>query len=286
MIAPRTLCSACGEETPHEKLYDKAGCELFRCGQCGLGSTNVPKNLDPGNLYDESYFTGGQRDGYVDYVGSEAVLRSEFRRTVNFVKRRCRPGSRLLEIGCAYGFFLLEAREQYDCIGIELAERAVQYAQDRALNILPGIADAANLSHIGKVDIIIMLDVIEHLPNPYETLTLCERYLNPGGAIMFTTGDFGSTFAKVTGKNWRLMTPPQHLFFFTKASVDRIARRLGMTIETFDHPWKTVPLSLILFQLPRLIGLRLEGEPPKIGNSIGFPVNLFDAMRVVLRKCP
>src|SRR5262249_2255857 len=81
---------------------------------------------------------------------------------------------------------------------------------------------------------------------------------------------------------WRLMTPPQHLWYFTRASIERFARPLGLRMESFDHPWKIVPVSLITFQLRRMLGLRPAGTPA--ASRVGVPVNLFDAMRLVLGK--
>jgi hypothetical protein len=104
---------------------------------------------------------------------------------------------------------------------------------------------------------------------------------NPGGIIVITTGDFGSMAARLTGARWRLMTPPQHLWFFTHESIRRLAAGLGLVVEHVDHPWKIVPASLIIFQLRRMLGLG-----PRTMASIsrcGIPLNLFDAMRVVLR---
>jgi hypothetical protein len=78
------------------------------------------------------------------------------------------------------------------------------------------------------------------------------------------------------------MTPPQHLWFFTQASMRRLSAALGLALEHVDHPWKIVPASLIVFQLRRMLGLR--GNGLTTASRIGVPVNLFDAMRVVLRK--
>jgi hypothetical protein len=64
----------------------------------------------------------------------------------------------------------------------------------------------------------------------------------------------------------------------------RLAGGLGLAVERLDHPWKTVPASLILFQLRRMFGV--QGSAVTAGSSIGVPVNLFDAMRIVLRKPP
>ena len=138
------------------------------------------------------------------------------------------------------------------------------------------------LAKIGALDVVTLFDVIEHLPQPQDVLALACRQLKPGGVIVLTTGDFASLAARVMGAKWRLMTPPQHLWFFTRDSVRRMASALGLTMVHFDHPGKIVPLSLIGFQLRRMLGMR--NRPAAGASRIGIPVNLFDAMRVVLRK--
>jgi hypothetical protein len=62
----------------------------------------------------------------------------------------------------------------------------------------------------------------------------------------------------------------------------RLAARLRLRMENLDHPWKIVPLSLVTFQLRRMFGRPSSGLSP--ASNVGLPVNLFDAMRVVLRK--
>ena len=273
-------CPACGTATRQQFLYDKNGCHILRCTQCGLGRAETG-DFDPGSYYTADYFSGGHDDGYADYLGAEPILRREFAGTVDFI-RRFKPSGRLLDVGCAYGFFLQEAKQVYDVSGIELAEDAAAHCRQTGLRVLSGIADEASLTELGAMDVIVLLDVIEHLPSPAETLALCARHLNPGGVLVITTGDFGAMTARLAGAHWRLMTPPQHLWFFSRDSIRRMAAPLGLALEHFDHPWKLVPLSLITFQLRRMAGFR----PRRVTapGSVGLPVNLFDAMRVVLRK--
>jgi SAM-dependent methyltransferase len=273
-------CPACGRGTVQRYLYSKNRCDILQCQDCGIGRTETA-GFDPAAYYTKGYFSGQHADGYADYVGAEHVLRREFARVADFVHKQ-RPGGKLLDVGCAYGFFLQEAKRHYEVAGIELAEDAVAHARRSGLTVLHGVADEATLDQLGMMDVIVLLDVIEHLPDPRETLALCARHLNPGGIVVITTGDFASPSARLAGAQWRLMTPPQHLWFFTRAAMQNLADSMGLRLESFDHPWKLVPLSLILFQLRRMLGGRPTGQAQ--GSGFGLPVNLFDAMRVVMRK--
>jgi SAM-dependent methyltransferase len=273
-------CPACAQVTELRFLYSLNCCNIRRCTTCGLGQAETPA-FDPTSYYTETYFSGEQADGYADYLAAEPVLRREFARTVAFI-RQSRDGGRLLEIGCAYGFFLHEAKRYFDVSGIELAADAAIYCQRAGLSVSLGVADEITLHRDANVDVIVMLDVIEHLPDPRGTLVLLSRHLVPGGIIVITTGDFGSVAARLCGRYWRLMTPPQHLWFFGRESIIRLAGSLGLRVERVDHPWKIVPLSLIVFQLRRMLHLSVRAHSS--GAGVGLPLNLFDAMRVVLRK--
>lgn len=277
--APRD-CPACAQVMEHRYLYSLNGCDILRCRSCGLGQAEAPA-FDPASYYTSKYFSGQRSDGYADYLAAEAVLRREFSRTVSFI-RKWHNGGRLLEIGCAYGFFLHEAKKYFNVSGIELAADAATYCQRSGLSVVRGVADETTLRGDEKADVIVMLDVIEHLPDPRGTLNLLSRHLCPGGIIVITTGDFGSLAAGLSGRYWRLMTPPQHLWFFSRESIIRLAASLGLSVEHVDHPWKIVPLSLIKFQLRRMLHLSRRVQSP--GSGIGLPVNLFDTIRVVLRK--
>jgi SAM-dependent methyltransferase len=273
-------CPACGSKTSHQHLFRKNGRDILQCTECGLGRADA-HGFDPGSYYTREYFSGGHVDGYADYLAAEPVLRREFAATVEFIRRYHRTG-RLLEVGCAYGFFLQEGKRYFEVCGIELAEDAAAYCRERDVRVLTGVADEAHLAALGAMDVIVLLDVIEHLPEPHETLALCARHLRPGGLIVLTTGDFASPLARMAGARWQLMTPPQHLWYFTPKSCERLASRLNMRVEAIDHPWKLVPLSLILFQLGRFFGLKVSETA--IASRWGVPVNLFDAMRLVLRR--
>lgn len=282
MSADPKFCPSCATQTSHRFKWQKDGCRVVQCVGCGLGSADA-KGFDPRAYYTQSYFDGTASDGYADYVGSEDVIRAEFRQTLKDLRRDV-AGGRLFEIGAAYGFFLAEAAPYFQGRGIEMSDHAASFARGRGLDVSTGPAEAAVFQENAPFDAIVMLDVIEHLEDPARVIQLCAEHLKPGGALMITTGDFASLCARVFGARWRLMTPPQHLWFFTPESVAKMGARFGLAAVRTEHPWKKVPLSLIAYQLGRMSGIKLPARLLEGLSGLGLPINLFDAMRVTLRK--
>lgn len=274
-------CPVC-ENQDFRKLYVKWGHDILRCERCGLGVAKVDPQFDPAEQYGRDYFHGGRCDGYSDYTGSEAVLRSEFRRTLKHLRSSGLSKGRLLEIGCAYGFFLQEAQRYYQCVGIDVAEDAISFGRERDLDVHCGQFDEAFAAQMGRFECVVMLDVIEHVTDPRELLLSAYRSLNEGGLIMIATGDWESLVGRASGKYWRLMTPPQHLFYFSRRNLTALLRSCGFQVLSLTKPWKFVPLGLVMYQSFRRFGM----DVPLIKkfNRFGVPLNLFDAMRVIAKK--
>ena len=102
-----TGCPACGEAA-RETLFTKDGWPVARCAACSL--VYVDAHLDRAALdaiYGRDYFEG---DAFADYLGERddrlIGARDRARLLADVV-----PGGRLLDIGCAAGFFL-EAASQ------------------------------------------------------------------------------------------------------------------------------------------------------------------------------
>jgi SAM-dependent methyltransferase len=274
-------CLVCGVSATAEPLYRIRDFEIVRCTECGLGRALTPPGFDPARIYTEAYFQGGQADGYANYQGSRGVLSADFRRVLRDLAAAGARDGRLLEIGCAYGFFLDVARASFQVSGVELASPAVAACRARCLDVVQE-ADEAFYRSRAPFDAVVMLDVLEHLEAPGEVLRSIHCYTRPGAVLVVSTGDFGSLAARLLGRRWRLMTPPQHLWFFTELSLARLLRRHGFRVLRTSRPWKLVPIQLIAYQLARYLGgqdwLRRAHIPG------GVSVNLFDAMRVIAER--
>lgn len=276
------FCPSCNQTTSRKFLYHKVGIPIVQCPICGLGKA-CPDEFNPETYYDASYFNGNKPDGYSDYLGAKNVLQEHFQKELDLLKKLGIQGGVLLELGCAYGYFLEVAQHHYKINGLEICEAAVADCQARGLfGVQHGAISAETLAPMPMADVVALLDVIEHLPEPRAALEAAASKLRPNGLLLVTTGDFSSLCAKMMGRYWRLMTPPQHLWYFTPRSLQQMCKSLDLEMIYIDHPFKKVPLGLIIYQLCRY--LSFSPHLPSWIHRLGLPVNLFDAMRVVLRK--
>ena len=279
MMRSSMYCPVCGERRDCIQVFVRGIFPILRCSACSVGMTQLPENFSAAGIYTEAYFQGGQADGYSDYVGSESVLRGEFRTALQELRSAGCSSGKLLELGCAYGFFLAEAIAFFEVQGIEVSDSAVRFCRSRGFDVEQGTLTAEYVGRSAPFDAVVMLDVVEHLMEPDRVMELVHRAMKPGGKLMLTTGDWESGLSRIMGRNWRLMTPPQHTFFFSPRTMSAMLERVGFDVIACRKPWKTVPFGLITYQLGRIMGM---SRPPRLsGIHFGIPINLFDAFRMV-----
>src|SRR5262249_24441394 len=106
--------------------------------------------------------------------------RAEFRHVLAYLLKKTHGRGSLLEFGCAYGFFLREASKHFAGVeGIELSADAARHCMAAGLKVAAGAVDHTTLG--GPYDVAVGLDVIEHLPDPQETVRLVGARLKPRG---------------------------------------------------------------------------------------------------------
>ena len=63
-----TSCHICGGQT-FSQLFAKSGFDILKCASCAIVFTRIPSDFDVLSIYDESYFQGGQTDGWAGPTG-------------------------------------------------------------------------------------------------------------------------------------------------------------------------------------------------------------------------
>jgi 2-polyprenyl-3-methyl-5-hydroxy-6-metoxy-1,4-benzoquinol methylase len=203
------------------------------------------------------------------------------------------PGARVLEVGCAYGYFLELLRGRYpDSVGVDVSEVAVTAARDRGLDARAG--DLLEVDVQGSFGAVCLWDTIEHLAAPDAVLRRATELLAPGGHVFLTTGDFGSLLARMQGLRWRQIHPPTHLFYFTRRSLARLCQRVGLKVLAFETVTVHRRLSSSLkgweqrypasrsARLARWLRLAL----PERVRDFDFPLNVGDTLFLAARKEP
>lgn len=134
-------------------------------------------------------------------------------------------GKTILDVGCGLGGKLVFYAEQgaRKVVGIDLrafsaasGSRLASQVDDRVIHI--AVADGAELPFVDNAfDVVISVNVLEHVKNPFWVLRECQRVLRPGGRLYLHFPPFYSPWgAHLDG--W-INFPWPHLFFSERALV-------------------------------------------------------------------
>jgi 2-polyprenyl-3-methyl-5-hydroxy-6-metoxy-1,4-benzoquinol methylase len=224
-------------------MYKKKGYHIGRCKRCGL--VQVLDEIDDRTLpelYGRSYYEGENEFVYADYLAKSEQKSRDYEWRLATICRRnnISESGTCLEIGCAFGLFLDVARRHgWKTKGFELSAHSARYARERLGLDVSDEPHALEKVESASHDLVVMWDVIEHLSSPLEVLKQLRRILKPGGVLALSTGDIGCFGARLYGKRWHLLMPPYHLFYFDRASIQKMLEAAGFTlrdVQSHGHP--------------------------------------------------
>jgi len=288
-------CNLCGssDRTPFKPENGKG---LVQCQNCGLVYVSPrPDAEELYALYGETYFKNDDSGtvGYHDYLADETNIRRTFNRRLDMLQEHIQPGQgrKLLDIGCATGFYIDEAAKRgWDVEGLDVSGFAVDYVQKvhghKAYNT--SVLDADFLEE-GAYSMISMWDVIEHVPDPKAHVERIANLLHSGGYVAFITPDVASLPARLTGKRWiGYKLSEEHVYYFSKQTLTRMLNDSGFDVVDAHHEGKFVTLRLFLdrlgFYLPWLSKpLQLLEKTFNVSELSAY-VNPLDMVWVVARK--
>lgn len=261
---------------------------LLRCPECGHVVADLSQSEeDLQKLYERNYFFGEE---YSDYLRDKEVLQKNFRLRLRELQRFLDPQrhQRLLEIGCAYGFFLDVARPAFQQVeGIDVTPDGVRHASEQLQ--LKAIKDDFLRHDYGeqKFDVICMWDTIEHLRSPERFIERAAGLMDPGGLFAITTGDIESRNARRRKQNWRLIHPPTHVHYFTGHSLPRLLENAGFEVvyHRYCGFYRSVDNTAYNILVLRKKSERLYRLLKKLHLvNFFFYLNMYDIMYVIARR--
>lgn len=133
-----------------------------------------------------------------------------------------------LDIGCGTGDLLkIVESDGWNVSGTEISAIAIEQAGDAfSQKILLGDILALDLP-TNFYDVITSYHVIEHLLNPVDVLSKIYSLLRPNGIAFIETPNLGGLGARIRGKQWSHIIPPEHLTYFETGSFSYALRQAG-----------------------------------------------------------
>lgn len=226
----RTRLRFSKKSNPARVWIDGAPCEInhiesvVTCENCGLTYVN-PRLVKDSNVATYSF------EQELAYFESTYDLR--YRAYKDLVRRLPlwlgREVNTILDIGSGDGVLIEVARESgIETLGTEIRESLIQLNQKRLGKNAVIFQDESQLP-VSYYDIVTMINVLEHLPNPVSMLQLALRVLKPGGILVVHVPDFGGIPARVQGAHWRHIEPLEHLYYFTFKTLRTLMCRVGFS---------------------------------------------------------
>lgn len=235
-----TVCFSCG--LAGELLHRLPPFGVRRCGRCGLVFVS-PRLNERGRqeLYDDArYFEG---EGGVYGADDDGGMARRLQRwwadgRLDLIERHRQRGARtarprLLEAGCAYGFFLHRARER----GFAVAGQ--EYSHPAAARVRGDLGVVVHQGHLAELvandpepfDVVCAWDVVEHVPEPGEFLAAARDLTRPGGLVVLSCPYVTSVPARLLGARWWTLKPWEHIWHFSPATLRVGAASAGLRVR-------------------------------------------------------
>ena len=285
----RMECPVCNETSSavlRQAFDDRYGQpELFnlvRCSDCGHVMTSPRlRESDLGVLY-STYYPRKQvnvedlkRDA-AHSVKPWARLWRWWAGTDNQGQYSVRPGELMLDIGCGSGLSLLEARALgAEVRGIEADPNVRRIADELGLCIHIGsLLDDPFASE--RFDLVVLNQVIEHVPDPALTLDRLRSRLSRGGRIVLVFPNIESFWRRLSGDRWINWHVPYHLHHFSRSGFGRMAMRLGYEVRSA----RTITPNL--WTILQIRASRIRGEQGEPSSIWVVPAPPVQSQRVAL----
>ena len=279
-------CNLCGETQALKLLYERHGYHIVRCMSCSLVYTNeLPDDQELVALYSAQYYTAGSK---YNGLGSASAQNAQ-EHFIRLKKLKDLRYDRWLDVGCATGDFLAAAQHHVSSLhGIEFSDYAVEQARKRGFSqVVRGTILDYDQNEL--YDLITFWDVLEHLEFPKQNLQKAFSLLRPGGYIAISTGNIESMFAKLSRRFWHLLTPPQHLYFFSHKTIRKMLQQVGFDNVLIASYGRKVAMDFLFRKLAQITFPALTQTALKAATALSLGkyivrINLRDTMTVYAQK--
>lgn len=151
----------------------------------------------------------------------------------------------ILDVGCSYGYVPYGLNLMgHKAVGIDVARQPIHFAKGLFGDYYfqSDIGQFIELNPTLKYDLVIAIEVLEHLTEPMNFVENCLKALKPNGSLLLTTpnGDFIQPFAdraeRAKDEIWMMEKPPVHAAIYNRKAMEYIAKETGTKLSFTEFP--------------------------------------------------
>ena len=252
-------CPAC--EAPLDSTPRLRGADLLHglpgrfdvvvCGACGTGRTLPPvASEDLGALYRDSYNAYALPRARLARAAATGLFRWRYWRALRRPPLRAlaERSGRLLDVGSGRGDLgLVLAERGWRVAGLEPSADACDEARSRGVETLCGTLERSADTLERDYDAVVFQHSLEHVAEPAQDLATALELVRPGGLLIVSIPNFGSSQALRFTTDWFHLDLPRHRTHFTARGLEILLRRSGFESTTISTSSSAdgLPMSLL-----------------------------------------
>ena len=241
------------------RIPDRNYFRWVKCKDCGLLRSDPVIELDLDTLYEKSSF---------DYSTESFSLGKTYIRLLDKISKRLEFAS-VLEVGGGNGFFLdavLDSGVKEIC-GIEPSREAIDSSSEQ---VKPHMIQSMLTRDVVKnldFDVVTMFHVLDHLPDPLDSLRICGEALTPEGAILIAVHNCEAISARLL-KTRSPIYDVEHTYLYSKKTLKNLLIEAGFVNVEVGSYWNSYSLAYLIHLLPISRTLRLTIKNSKFNHLL------------------
>ena len=220
-------CPVCDSSMQPLYIIDRfsPALDIWKCSVCNLQQNRtVPHDLT--TLYEEGYYTGQASFSYEDERNQEEANDMVWTARLRNIGKTNPPPGDFLDVGCSFGGFVASAsRAGYRARGLDLSQFAVSEGKKHGRDLMCGAVEPSVFSP-ESFDVVTLIEVMEHLPDPALAARSLHSWLRPGGLAVIQTANFDGNQARKEGARYHYYLPGD-LFYYSARNLKQLLSDAG-----------------------------------------------------------
>lgn len=293
-------CNLCGG-TDYKVMFKQGvaqAAQIVSCTKCDLMFASPRAQLVDHENYErfeaEGLLKGVTTDPAHPYrwrFDKESFQVRDFDQSRKTLEKLYPNGGSMVEVGSGLGYLLREFKDKgWDVLGVDPWKELPAHTREiHDFETIPTTLEAAKLPD-ESADVVVMLHVIEHVPDPVASMQEIYRILKPGGHMVLETPRYDTLMFKLMGKRERSLRMNGHIYFFSDETLRNTFKKAGFSEVELHHVGRSMTAQRFIWNAANIAkSPKFTEKATRFARQIGlanlkFRLNLADMVRIIVQK--